>query len=205
MAALLALLGLALLVPWTLRIELRAGWGEGEPPYLRAEAAVWGRPVWGGRLPAPRARDGKRHPLGAHVRGLLEGRVRRLLAPRKGAAGVATLARALVPAARYLRRHVRVLRLRWQTRVGLQEAELCALAATALQLGQSAAALGASGAHPASALEIRVVPDYRWFGVDSWLDFVFRVSPLRVLLAGVRLVLALRRAASHSRPTGRPC
>lgn len=192
-ASVLMLLGLALLVPWPLRIHMRAWWGEGRPLCLQAQAAIWGLPVWAGRLPAPPGKERRRpRAPGGSVRRRLGARLLALLAPRKGGIGATAVARAAVPAARYLGRHVRVLHLRWHTRVGLREAELCALAATALQLGQSAFGLALSAGRPASPLDMRVWADYRWVGLESALDCRLRVSPLRVLLAGLLALAAVR-------------
>lgn len=191
LVSVLLLLGLVLLVPWPLRIRMRAGWGEGRPPCLQAEAAVWGLRVWAGRLPPPPGKEGRRVPGDRGRRGV-GGRLRVLLARRKGGIGLTAAARAVAPAARYLGRHVRVLHLKWHTRVGLREAELCALAATALQVGQSAFGLALSAGRPASPLDLRVCADYRWVGLESVLDCRLRVSPLRVLLAGLRALAAVR-------------
>lgn len=202
MAAGVVALAFILVLPWPLRLQLRGEVKPGSALRVTARVAVWRKWFWTATLPAPLTRGGRRR-AGRRAVPWERFLARRLSLP----GGAWDRARLLVPALarglRYLAAHLRVVRLVWHTRVGLPDAELCALAATAIQMGQTAAGLAASRARPLSPLDIRAYPDYRRLGLDTFLDCTVRVPPARILAAGL-LVLAPLRGCSQDRPSPEP-
>lgn len=209
-----ALLTALLWWPWPVRVHLQGGWGDGGGPGVCLGLAVWGRRIWAAAIPAGTGAPRPRRRLPAAIR-------RFLTSPGPGAAGTRERSRrllgALVAGLRYLARHTQVVRLAWRTRVGVPDAHLCALVVTALQVGQTAVGLAASRARPHFPLDIRVEPDYRGLGIYTSLDCALTVPPVRVLVAGWRMLVTWRRQAgrggrpprsapvSHRGSASRPC
>jgi len=169
------------------------------PPGVTARVAISGKWLWTVCIPARAPRKPRRvrlRPPGLPLAGLVERFLARLAGPflgRQRGLPAWQRMRLLIPSlsrgGRYLLRHTRVRRFLWRTRLGVPDAQLCALAAALVNLGQTAVALAASRARPGSPLEVRVHTDYRSLGLYTFVDCLATVSPVRVLIAGL-LVLA---------------
>lgn len=189
--AMAAGLGAVLLVlPWRFGIQVDASWHN-----LEASFFIWGLRVLHLELPV-RARlsrpDRVRQPRRGKERGWAgrwaEKLVEKLLRRRRE--GWRRLGK-LVPAVRYLFRHILVRELRWHTQVGWADAAVAALVAGAVEAVQTWLALVASHARPSQPLRVTVSCSDRETAFRTELNCIFTLAPAHAIIAGVRAMGAL--------------